>query len=153
MQFLDPCENTGQCQSIIEDNCKQLFANNAFGRYGSVQQAFGYESLQDCLVDPRQVPLQCQPNNLQKVCQAAAAAPATVSATPTQTLASCLQKPLGNSLGAPLNLAQYSCLVNRNVQTAQDLQACQQSISRYLVNPYIWPQGCQAAASLESLNK
>ena len=139
-KFIDPCENTGQCGALIESNCQSLFQAHGFGPFGSVQAAFGYQSMQDCLADPRQIPLQCQPKNLQLYCQAAAALPPGTPAR--QDYASCLQAPAQQQLGAPFDYGQYNCMVNRNVQTAQDFQACAQRADLALAPPYMWPQVC-----------
>lgn len=140
-KFIDPCENTGQCQQQIQQNCASIFKAGGLGQFGNVQQVWGYSTEQDCLNDPRQIPLQCQPNNLQIYCQAASTLPKDSNFY--QEYSACLQNPSSQPLGSPLNVPFYNCMANKNVSSANDLAACTAYAGQYLGPAYMWPQVCQ----------
>lgn len=113
------CENNGQCAPEIRAKCGSLFQEDPT----YLRQQWGYTQLSDCLNDPRQVPLKCQPHNAQLYCDASAAAAWNRGSFPQQQFKDmCLAQV--NAGTASFSPNSYNCFVNPSVQSLQDFQNC-----------------------------
>lgn len=118
-QPYNPCEKSGNCDPIKTMHwCATLKKDGQF-------PGWGYNSMQECINDPRQIPASCQPNNTALFCEQ------LVRLGQASEVGTCILDTTSNP--GPLDPRDYKCAINS--ATSDDWFKCTETYTGRGTNP------------------